>query len=54
MNEEQAAHYVSLHHKEIGEEIQILSTNKNFADIIRVVLNMIKSLLQSNKLQRAI
>lgn len=54
MNEEQAALYIALHHQEIGNEIQVLSSHKNFAGILQVVLNRMKSLLERNKLQKAI
>ncbi len=54
MNEEQAALYIALHHQEIGNEIQVLSSHENFAGILQVVLNRIKSLLEGNKLQQAI
>ena len=54
MNEQQAAVYIGLHHKEISKEVEGLSAHNNFAGIIQAVLNLTKSLLEKRKLTKVI
>ncbi len=52
MNEEQAAIYIALRHKEIGNDIQALSSHKNFAGILQTVVNLVKNFLERSKLRQ--
>ncbi|MFD1630127.1 DUF7674 family protein [Pseudopedobacter beijingensis] len=54
INEERAAMYIAVHHKEISEEIQQLSSHKNFAGIIQAVINQIRGLLEKGEFVRIV
>lgn len=46
VNEDKAAVYLAVHHKEISDEIKKLSSGKNFAGVLQAVVNQLRSLLE--------
>lgn len=54
INEDVAALYIARHHKEIGGEIRLLSLKHNFAGVLQAVVNLLKSLIEKGRTEKAI
>ncbi|MDA3613819.1 DUF7674 family protein [Polluticaenibacter yanchengensis] len=49
VNEDKAAIYLAVHHKEISEEIKKLSSVENFAGVLQAVVNQLRRLLDTGE-----
>lgn len=52
INENKAIDYITIHYKEINDEIRQLSNHKNFAGILQAVVNFLKTQLTNGKIQK--
>lgn len=52
INENKATDYITVHYKEINNEIRQLSNHKNFAGILQAVVNFLKSQLTNGQIQK--